>query len=44
MRKISLVVFLFIALLSLNACNTIQGVGKDIKEGGEALERAGKNR
>jgi len=35
--------FLFVALISLfaSACNTLQGVGKDLKQGGEALERAG---
>ena len=35
--------FLFVALIALLAsgCNTIQGVGKDLKQGGEALERAG---
>ena len=23
-------------------CNTVQGIGKDIKKGGEAIEKAGK--
>ena len=26
----------------LSGCNTVSGLGKDIKQGGEALERAGK--
>ena len=29
-------------LLSLSACNTIQGIGKDIEKGGEAIQRATK--
>ncbi len=28
------------AMLALAACNTIEGVGKDVKKGGEAIERA----
>lgn len=28
------------SLLALSACNTIQGVGEDIKQGGQALDRA----
>jgi predicted small secreted protein len=31
---------LFICICS--ACNTVQGVGKDIKRGGEALEKVAK--
>jgi entericidin B len=30
------------ALLSLTACNTVQGIGKDIEKGGEAIQRATK--
>ncbi len=29
-------------LVGLSACNTVQGVGKDIKKGGEAIEKAAK--
>ncbi|WP_081412809.1 entericidin A/B family lipoprotein [Chitinilyticum aquatile] len=29
-------------LLMLTACNTIEGVGKDIKKGGQAIEKAAK--
>lgn len=29
-----------IAVLALSACNTMQGMGKDIKKGGEAIEKA----
>jgi entericidin B len=28
------------ALFALAACNTIEGVGKDVKKGGEAIEKA----
>ena len=30
------------ALVLLAGCNTLQGVGKDVKEGGAAIERAAK--
>jgi entericidin B len=26
--------------VSLSACNTVQGIGKDIEKGGEAIQRA----
>ena len=39
MKKLSLL-FAVIAALSLSACNTVQGVGKDIQKGGEAIEKA----
>lgn len=39
MKSIGVVVM--VALLScLSACHTVQGLGQDIKKGGEALERA----
>ena len=28
------------AALALAACNTIEGMGKDVKKGGEAIEKA----
>ncbi|MEW6691810.1 MAG: entericidin A/B family lipoprotein [Pseudomonadota bacterium] len=31
---------LVLATLLLSACNTFEGIGKDIKKGGEAIERA----
>jgi len=34
-------ILVFAALL-LSACNTIEGIGKDIKKGGEAIERVAK--
>jgi predicted small secreted protein len=33
---------IIIAAFALSACNTVQGVGKDIKKGGEAIEKAAK--
>jgi predicted small secreted protein len=30
-----------LAAVILTACNTVQGFGKDLKQGGEAIERAG---
>jgi len=33
-------VFLLVLALVTVGCNTVQGMGKDIKQGGEALERA----
>ncbi len=39
MKKFLLVV---VFGLLLGACNTMQGVGKDIKKGGEVIEKAAK--
>ncbi len=33
-------VTLFLMVLMLSACNTFEGMGKDIKKGGDALEKA----
>ena len=30
------------AVLVLAGCNTMEGVGKDVKKGGEAIEKAAK--
>ncbi len=38
--KKSVFVVLLLALLA-SGCNTVQGIGKDMKQGGEAIERAG---
>ncbi len=34
------VIALFMAVLFLTGCNTMEGLGKDIKQGGEQLEKA----
>ena len=28
------------AVVMLTACNTLEGIGKDVKKGGEAIEKA----
>ena len=33
-------VVLFLAVLFLAGCQTMEGLGKDIKKGGDALEKA----
>jgi len=33
---------LIVCMLAVAACNTMEGVGKDIKKGGEAIEKAAK--
>lgn len=33
----------FVAVFALSGCNTVQGIGKDLKQGGEAIEKAAKN-
>jgi entericidin B len=38
MKPITVILSLFI-IVSLSACNTMAGLGKDIQQGGEALER-----
>jgi predicted small secreted protein len=40
-RKINIVLLSPVAAsFVLSGCNTVQGVGKDLKQGGEAIERA----
>ncbi len=41
MKKVlvTLALLLFLPLL-LTACNTLQGMGEDMKQGGQALDRA----
>lgn len=34
------ITFLIAACLVLSACNTVQGIGKDIEKGGEAIQKA----
>ncbi|MDE2599250.1 MAG: entericidin A/B family lipoprotein [Rhodocyclaceae bacterium] len=42
MRGVLSLVFAVVAAASLAACNTVEGMGKDIKKGGEAIEKAAK--
>jgi predicted small secreted protein len=39
-----LVAMLSTAMFSLSACNTIDGMGKDIKKAGESIEDAAKKK
>lgn len=31
-----------VLMLLLSACNTVQGIGKDVKKGGEVIEKVAK--
>ncbi len=42
MRKANIILPLLVAAPVLGGGNTVQGVGKDMKQGGEAIERASK--
>ena len=41
MHKLSLLLIIAATLL-LSACNTVQGIGKDLEKGGEAIQKATK--
>jgi predicted small secreted protein len=34
--------FALMGVVSLTACNTVEGLGQDIQKGGEAIEKAAK--
>ncbi len=36
------VLFTLVGVMGLSACNTVEGLGQDIKKGGEAIEKAAK--
>ena len=40
MKGTAMVLAAVLAGLSLGACNTVHGIGKDIEKGGEAIQRA----
>lgn len=42
MKKFAVVFFTLISALSFSACNTVQGIGKDIEKGGEAIQKSSK--
>jgi predicted small secreted protein len=44
MNKLLVVVFALFTVLWLSACNTVQGVGKDISKAGEVIEDAAKKK
>jgi predicted small secreted protein len=43
MKKLVSILLLVSFALSLSACNTIEGVGKDVQKAGEAVEDAAKD-
>ncbi len=40
LKKPLLGLLAILVVLSVTGCNTVRGVGKDLKKGGEAIERA----
>jgi entericidin B len=42
MKRLILLLGALVATVSLTACNTMQGVGKDIYKGGQAIAKAAK--
>jgi len=42
MKRIAFTVLVIVSTLSSTACNTMQGIGKDIERGGQAIEKAAK--
>jgi entericidin B len=45
MKKILALLLGFATAISVVGCNTVEGIGKDVKQGGEAIEKsANKNR
>ncbi|THT97957.1 entericidin A/B family lipoprotein [Lampropedia puyangensis] len=41
-KVVSIVLASFISIASLAGCNTVQGVGQDVQQGGKAIEKAAK--
>ncbi|HPU52659.1 MAG TPA: entericidin A/B family lipoprotein [Burkholderiaceae bacterium] len=41
-KQLSLALAAVLTLLSLGACNTVQGVGRDIEKAGEGIQGAAK--
>jgi len=39
--KIVLLALMVVSVFALSACNTVEGVGKDVKKVGEKIEKAG---
>jgi predicted small secreted protein len=44
MSKLLITVLALCAALGLSACNTVQGIGKDISKAGDAIEDAAKKK
>jgi len=41
LTKMMLLALVMVSVFSLAACNTVEGVGKDIKKAGQTIEKAG---
>ena len=41
-KAANMILLALVAALMLSGCNTVEGVGKDLKQGGQAIERAAK--
>ena len=39
--RVLMTMFALLGVLSITACNTVLGVGQDIKKAGESIEKAG---
>lgn len=39
-KQLLIICFAFTTLLGITACNTVEGFGKDVEAGGEAIEDA----
>jgi predicted small secreted protein len=39
--KMRWILWLILAAVALSGCHTVEGIGKDLRQGGEAIERAG---
>jgi predicted small secreted protein len=42
MKKSIFALLTLVMLIAASGCNTVQGIGKDIEKGGEAIQRATK--
>ncbi|RTL27801.1 MAG: entericidin A/B family lipoprotein [Burkholderiales bacterium] len=42
MKRLAVFLLVSLSVLTLSACNTVQGMGKDIEKAGEAISNAGK--
>lgn len=42
MRKFAAICGVMLAMSLLSACNTVQGLGKDLEKGGEAIQKVAK--
>ena len=40
MKNILAIIAAALAIAALGGCNTVEGIGKDVKKGGEAIEKA----